>query len=112
MKRGHKIRPVSKKKRAGNVKYFKAKTEYQALYPHCASLGCGRSLLKGDLIDLHHRGGKNGPLYWCKKYFMSLCREHHNWVKDHQDQARANGWLVDVSSDEVHELKRQELFNT
>jgi hypothetical protein len=70
--------------------------------------GCTRSLRRGDLIDLHHKAGRNGPLLYCKKYFSSQCRQHHDYIEEHLSWARAQGWIIDVSTEEVRALRAAE----
>ena len=71
LKRGAcRIKPRSQKRTADETRYRSAKAEYQREHPRCEMLGCSRSLLRGDLIDLHHKAGRNGPLLFCKRYFL------------------------------------------
>jgi hypothetical protein len=100
----------SPSKAADDAKYRAAKAEHFAEHPRCQHPdGCNRSLLKGDLMDLHHRAGRRGPLLYCKKYFATACRPHHDEAKNDPKKSRASGWVVDVSSEEVRQLKLAEL---
>jgi hypothetical protein len=93
-------------RRAGQEKlYAKAKREYQAEHPQCEFVGCTRSLLKGDLIDLHHKASRTGSLLYNEDYFASLCRQHHDWCHAHPSQARAAGWIVDLTSEQIRAMK-------
>lgn len=97
-------------KAADDAKYRIAKAEHFAEHPNCQwPGGCSRSMRKGHAMDLHHRGGRRGPLLYCKKYFATACRRHHDMAKDDPIGSRANGWIVDVSSEEVRQLKLEEL---
>ena len=109
LKRGVcRIKSRSTKKVADAARYTKAKAEYQREHPRCEMPGCTRSLLKSDLIDLHHKAGRNGPLLYCKRYFASLCRKHHDMVHANPQEAREHGWIIDVSTDEVRALRAAE----
>lgn len=101
---------VSPSKRDDLALYYERKAEHFAEHPRCQHPdGCTRSILKGHAMDLHHRAGRNGPLLYCKKYFATACRAHHDLAKSHPKESRANGWIVDVSSEEVRRLKLEEL---
>lgn len=103
------IKPRSDRRKVEETKYTAAKAEFQRQHPACQMPGCKRSLLKGDLIDLHHKAGRNGPLLYCKRYFASLCRHHHEHVENNLSWSRANGWIVDVPTSEVRALREAEL---
>jgi len=105
---GKPIKSRSPKKADDDARYRVAKAEYQREHPRCEMPRCSRSILRGDVIDLHHKAGRNGPLLYCKKYFSSLCRNHHNYIKEHMSWARANGWIIDVSTEEVRALRAAE----
>jgi hypothetical protein len=107
------IRARSPKKRADDAKYARAKEAHFAEFPRCQHPdGCTRSLLRGDPMDLHHRAGRNGPLLYCKRYFATACRHHHDLAKTQISASRANGWIVDVSSEEVRRLRTEEILSS
>lgn len=110
LKRRARPRCRSVKRAEDEQKYSVAKAEYQRAHPRCQMPGCTRSLLKGDIVDLHHKAGRNGPLLYCQTYFSSLCREHHDYVGEHKTWARANGWIIDVSSEEIRQLRLAEIL--
>jgi len=103
------IKQRSPGKATDDRKYRQAKKAYQCEHPNCEFGGCEKNLLFGDLVDLHHKAGRSGPLLYTAKYFMSLCRRHHDWVKENMSAARARGLIIDVSSDEVRRLRLEEL---
>lgn len=101
----------SKKTEAADQKYTQAKKEHFLAHPTCQHpAGCTKSILKGDLMDLHHKAGRTGPLRYCKRYFATACRAHHNLAKDDPIGSRANGWLLDVSSEEVWKMRQREIL--
>lgn len=110
LRRAGRISSRSKRREEDDEKYRAAKAEHFREHPGCQMPGCRRSLLRGHLIDLHHKAGRNGPLLYHRPYFSSLCREHHDYVEEHLSWARANGWIVDLSSDEVWQIRQAEIL--
>jgi len=109
LKRGVcRIKPRSEKRTKDEARYKQAKTEYQLEHPKCEMPGCSRSLLRGDLIDLHHKAGRNGPLLYCKKYFSSQCRQHHDYIENNLSWSRSNGWIIDLTTDQVRQIRAEE----
>jgi hypothetical protein len=100
----------SPSKAGADRKYAVAKAAHFAEHPGCQHPdGCRRSLRHGDLMDLHHRAGRNGPLLYNREYFATACRAHHDLAKSDPIGSRANGWVVTVSIAEVRRLKEAEL---
>ena len=91
LKKGKRLRPVSRKMAPKLVLYYKARGEYMHEHPWCEiCLVLGQKRLADDL---HHKKGRGKHL--CdKRYFSSLCRPHHTFVHDHPDWARKAGWLI------------------
>jgi hypothetical protein len=44
--------------------------------------------------DVHHRVGKVGPLFFDTRYFLAVCRFHHNEVDRDRAWAYREGWLM------------------
>lgn len=105
------LRSRSPRKKTANAKYEAAKQEHFRESPGCQFPGCCRSLRKGDLCDLHHKAGRNGPLLYRREFFATLCREHHEYVENNLSWSRENGWIIDLSSDEVWRMKLEEKAN-
>lgn len=99
------IAPRSERRAAEEKLYAQARKEYLSAHPQCEFPGCARSLLRGDLIDLHHKAGRNGPLLYCQEYFAALCRPHHNYVEEHLSWSRAQGWILDLTTEQVRALR-------
>lgn len=55
--------------------YLKKKKVYLKDNPNCQFPGC-----KKKANDLHHKRGRVGDLLTDERYFLGLCRDHHNWV--------------------------------
>lgn len=106
------LKSRSTKRRSDENRYSKAKAEHFKEHPNCAWPQCTRSVRKGHELDIHHKAGRNGPLLYERRYFCTLCRRHHDYVESHLSWARANGWIVDLSSQEVWEMKQREILET
>lgn len=105
------IKQVSAARAEGLKKYAKAKAEHFAEFPHCQyPWGCQCTLQRGDKMDLHHRAGRNGPLLWTRKYFATACRRHHELAKSEPGRSRRIGWVMDVTTEEVRQIRQDELL--
>lgn len=80
------LKKISDKRKKENVKYEKAKTEYFLDHPTCEYPGCN-----SENRTLHHGAGRCGSLFWDKKYFKTLCPEHHSWVELNAYKAKELG---------------------
>lgn len=80
---------VSDKRKADQVIYTQKRRDYLDTHPFCEwPDGCSRVA-----SDLHHKA-KRGAHYLDESTFMGLCRVHHRFVHDNENQARAMGILV------------------
>jgi hypothetical protein len=50
---------------------------------------CGNS----NLVDLHHKMGR-GKHINDDRYFMTVCRHHHQWIENYKRQARKLGYIL------------------
>jgi hypothetical protein len=106
------IRQRSPTKAADDRRYYCEKIIHFAEHPGCQYPGgCTRSILKGDVMDLHHAAGRNGPLLYCRKYMRTACRAHHDLAKTKISESRRIGWVIDVSSEEVRALRTEEILS-
>lgn len=104
------LRSRSPAKAADDARYLVVKAAHFREHPACQMPGCTRSLLKGDIIDLHHKAGRSGPLLYHRPHFASLCRRHHDQVHECVKESRANGWIIDLRRDEVYRIRQAELI--
>lgn len=49
-------------------------------YPHMA-------------VEVHHKKGREGDLLFDVRFFMPVCREHHNFIHDNPEYAKQRGWI-------------------
>lgn len=45
------------------------------------------------MCDLHHKMGR-GKYLDDERFFMTLCREHHDWVECNKREARIRGYIL------------------
>jgi len=83
-----KIKPVADKRlkelakyRIERDKFLKGKT---CMFPGCESQEC----------DLHHSNGRSGAMIYKIKFFRALCREHHQYIELHPEEAKKLGLSV------------------
>lgn len=86
-----KIRPVSERMKLKLKEYAKVKRKYLKAHPVCECEGCD---WKSN--DIHHKRGRTGSLLSDERYFMAMCRLHHDWCHQWPDQARRHGWTAPV----------------
>ena len=83
-----KIKQVSDKQKVRLAEYKKVRDQFMLAHPVCQFKGCSR-----EATDLHHM--KPRAYYLCDvSVFMSVCREHHRYIHDHDVEARSLGYLI------------------
>lgn len=83
------IAPISKNRSQGLAKYRKARDKYMTNHPKCEVFGCNKLA-----NDLHHKRGRIGSLLWDPKFFMAVCRSHHNEIEENPEWAYKNNYSV------------------
>ena len=83
------IRPISKARAVRLREYAKAKRAWLAVTSNQRCRMCGRGP-----VDVHHVRGRLGDLLTDTRYWLPLCRRHHDWVGDNPAKARACGMLA------------------
>ncbi len=83
------IRKVSVKRIDDLRRYKRLREKYFLDHPTCEFPGCTKKV-----EDLHHLKGRQGSFLTNKKYFCSLCRNHHEWVHNNDKEARKLGLLL------------------
>ena len=81
-------KPISEKRRRDSAEYERKKRIFLREHPFC---GCSECSKRSK--DLHHSRGRAGPLYLDERYWLALCREHHDVCRDDPDRARKLGIL-------------------
>ena len=82
------IKSVSDKKLVELAEYRVVRDQYLKDHPICEFYTCDCRE-----IELHHK--KSRKYYLCDaSIFMSVCREHHNWIHENDAEARELGYLL------------------
>jgi len=87
LKRGGRLKPVSKKRAKQNKVYSAVRLEYLQHNPLCER--CGK---KADQI--HHKKGRFGERLNDKDFFMAVCMTCHNWIHSNSIEAYSKGYLL------------------
>lgn len=77
----------SKKRIVQEREYLKVRKEFLTEFPECEFNGCN-----SEATDCHHSRGRVGELLTNKKYFVALCREHHQFIELNPQFAKDNGY--------------------
>lgn len=74
-------------KRAAQERQFhqKDKPEYLEENPYCEAK---LNVCTYQAIEVHHKKGRIGDLLNDKKYFLSVCRNCHEWIESHPKEAK------------------------
>jgi 5-methylcytosine-specific restriction endonuclease McrA len=87
IKRGGRLKPVSKKRAKQNKVYSSVRLDYLQHNPLCER--CGE---KADQI--HHKRGRFGERLNDKDFFMAVCMTCHNWIHSNSIEAYSKGYLL------------------
>lgn len=107
------LKSISPKKAKANALYAKSKKELwndlceaqgrnKKDGPMCER--CGEMLA----TDPHHKAQRRSVLLWHKPMLSWLCRPCHNAIHANPSQARKDGWLIDISRDELYLIELEE----
>ena len=96
------IKQVSDKRAKELRIYEKNKVEYFKEYPVCQFPGC-----ECREVTLHHSKGRIGSLLTDKRYFKSLCPEHHTFCENNPEEAKR----LQLSSSRLETEKSSNYFS-
>jgi len=82
------IRSVSVRRAAQLREYAKLKAKWIKDNPTCMCYGC-----TAPTEDVHHMRGRIGGLLNDQRWWLPVCRAHHEWIHRHPDTARKLGYL-------------------
>ncbi len=90
------LRKMSKSKAVEHRKYLKLKREAFSTYKACefSEWNSPVASCTRPATDIHHCNGRIGKMLNDQKYWIFLCREHHQWVEDNKKEARKRGLIV------------------
>ena len=82
------IRAISKQMQQKLKEYERIKRQWKkgktCAFPECCN----------NKVDVHHTRGRAGDLLLDARYWLPLCRAHHDWVGRWPDEARRMGLLA------------------
>jgi hypothetical protein len=81
------IKKQSDKNIEKTKKYQKIRDQYFLNYPQCEFPGCN-----SIDIECHHKGGRIGDNLYIN--LMSVCSYHHDYIHNHVEESKQNGWLL------------------
>ena len=87
LKRGGRLRPVSKKRAKQNKAYSVNREVYLNYHPACEICG-------SKACDIHHKKGRFAERLNDMQYFMAVCRGCHQWIHNNPQQAYAKDYLI------------------
>lgn len=87
LKRGGRLRPVSKKRAKQNKEYFIYRNLYLNNHPTCERCGSKAS-------QIHHKRGRFQDRLNEMEFFMSVCHSCHEWIHRNPLEAYAKGYLL------------------
>lgn len=80
---------MSEKRRRESRVYTKLRKQFLEENPICELEYCFK-----PSVDLHHRHGRTGTNYLDTETWSALCRDHHDNVHAHPNEARKAGLLA------------------
>lgn len=83
------IRPRSQKRAKQEREYAKLRKVYLFTHPVCEVIGCGC-----ESTEIHHKKGRIGDLLTDERYFLAVCRSHHNYIELHPEEAKEKGYSL------------------
>jgi hypothetical protein len=86
MNRGKPLRQQSSKRRSEGLEYSHLRRIFLTARPICQICGTRPS------VDVHHREGR-GKNYLRVSTWIAVCREDHEWIHEHPNEARKKGLL-------------------
>ncbi len=84
-----KIKPRSDKRARQEREYEKKRKEYLQDNPVCKFKGCNL-----EATTIHHPKGRLGKLLTDETNFLGLCMDHHLFVENNPNYAKANGYSL------------------
>ena len=87
LKRGGRLRPVSKKRAKQNRAYSVNREVYLNYHPACEI--CGKKA-----TQIHHKRGRFQDRLNEMEFFMSVCHSCHEWIHRNPLEAYAKGYLL------------------
>lgn len=84
------ISPVSKKRQVELDHYSKLRMVFLIAKPLCEAKLVGTCT--GTSTDVHHKSGRIGDNYLNMSTWLSVCRNCHQWIEEHPEDAKKLGF--------------------
>lgn len=68
--------------------YATVRQQYLKDHPNCGVQDCREAAR-----DIHHTRGKHGKFLFDVRYFLGVCRRHHDWIHQNVGEARKMGLI-------------------
>lgn len=68
---------------------------------------CPLCLAEGKIetaYDIHHQKGRLGDNLYDVRYFLLVCRRHHQYIETHPEEAYEKGWSLLRTANEEHTI--------
>lgn len=98
------LKQYSKKRSKAETQYSKERKYFLALNPICQV--CKDEGLSFESTEIHHKRGR-GTFYWDQmaedikmpltadtRWFLAVCRTHHDYIENHADWAKEKGYSL------------------
>lgn len=72
--------------------YMAVRTLYLAQFPNCAV--CEEDGVTTKAEDIHHKKGRLGDLLLDPRFFIGVCRTHHQWIEENPVDAIEAGYSL------------------
>lgn len=96
MKPRKRINPMSARRRQEMKVYLEKRRQLFRGHPHCQACPI-RGLEKSRWSkDCHHLRGRAGSLFLDERFFLAVCRQCHDFIRDNIAEARKLGLVAEI----------------
>lgn len=89
------INPISDRQRERLKRYRPIAEAYKRVNPICAvCVDMGKPKPPRWTDDIHHKKGRLGDLLFDTRFFMAVCRQHHDMIDQNRAWAYERGYLL------------------
>lgn len=86
------IKPRSDKRKLEEAQYQINRKEHLLDNPNC-KVCMDLGIIK-EATEIHHVRGRRGIWIYIKEFFLSVCREHHEWIEANGKEAKKLGYSI------------------
>mgnify|MGYP003433518007 CR=1 FL=1 len=96
MASGSKLRHRSKKRAQQERHYTIQRGLFLENNPICQVKGC-----RSQSTEIHHKKGRIGDLLTDVRFFLAVCRSHHNYIEHNPAEAKEHGYSLSRLTNEL-----------